>query len=72
MAGKCLQKLYMYKFIRGFLILTCLTGAGRTTVAASDAAGSERIVVMISVDGLAAYYLDDPKAEMPTLRKLAA
>jgi len=41
-------------------------------MAAPDAAGSDRIVVMISVDGLAAYYLDDPKAEMPTLRKLAA
>jgi predicted AlkP superfamily pyrophosphatase or phosphodiesterase len=27
---------------------------------------------MISVDGLAAYYLDDPKAEMSTIRALAA
>ncbi len=27
---------------------------------------------MISVDGLSAYYLDDPKAEMPTIRALAA
>src|SRR4051794_23525759 len=33
---------------------------------------SDRIVVMISVDGLPAYYLDDPKAEMPTIRALAA
>jgi predicted AlkP superfamily pyrophosphatase or phosphodiesterase len=33
---------------------------------------SERIVVLISVDGLAHYYLDDPKAEMPTIRQLAA
>src|SRR5678815_101781 len=32
---------------------------------------SDRIVVMISVDGLAAHYLDDPKAEMPTIRALA-
>ena len=38
----------------------------------SSAANSGRIVVMISVDGLAAYYLDDPKAEMPTMRALAA
>jgi len=30
------------------------------------------IVVMISVDGLAAFYFDDPKAEMPTIRALAA
>jgi predicted AlkP superfamily pyrophosphatase or phosphodiesterase len=31
----------------------------------------DRIVVMISVDGLAAYYIDDPKAEMPNIRALA-
>ena len=29
------------------------------------------ICVMISIDGLAAHYLDDPKAPMPTLRELA-
>jgi predicted AlkP superfamily pyrophosphatase or phosphodiesterase len=29
-------------------------------------------VVLISVDGLAAYYLDDPKAPMPAIRGLAA
>lgn len=33
---------------------------------------SDRVVVMISVDGLAGYYMDDPKAEMPTIRALAA
>lgn len=33
---------------------------------------SDRIVVMISLDGLAAHYFDDPKAEMPTIRALAA
>lgn len=31
----------------------------------------DRIVVLISVDGLAHYYFDDPKAEMPTIRRLA-
>lgn len=35
------------------------------------AAPSDRVVVMISLDGLAGYYMDDPKAEMPTLRLLA-
>jgi predicted AlkP superfamily pyrophosphatase or phosphodiesterase len=30
-----------------------------------------RHVVLVSVDGLAASYLDDPKAKLPTLRKLA-
>jgi predicted AlkP superfamily pyrophosphatase or phosphodiesterase len=38
----------------------------------SPSVQSDRIVVMISVDGLAGYYLDDPKAEMPTIRALAA
>jgi predicted AlkP superfamily pyrophosphatase or phosphodiesterase len=33
---------------------------------------ADRIVCMISLDGLAAYYLDDPKADVPTLRALAA
>jgi len=33
---------------------------------------SDRIVVLISLDGLAHYYFDDPKAEMPTIRHLAA
>jgi len=32
----------------------------------------DRIVVLISVDGLAHYYFDDPKCEMPTIRLLAA
>lgn len=41
------------------------------THAASDDP-KDRLVVMISVDGLASFYFDDPKAEMPTLRKLAA
>ena len=33
---------------------------------------TNRIVAMISVDGLAAFYFDDPQAEMPTIRELAA
>ena len=33
---------------------------------------SDRLVVLISVDGLAHYYFDDPKCEMPTIRALAA
>ena len=32
---------------------------------------ADRHVVIISVDGLAAYLLDDPKAPLPTIRKLA-
>ena len=33
---------------------------------------ADRMVVLISVDGLAHYYMDDPKAEMPAIRQLAA
>src|SRR3954452_936755 len=38
--------------------------------AADTAFGSDRIFVMISVDGLAAHYLDDPKATIPNIRSL--
>ena len=34
--------------------------------------GPAHHVVLVSVDGLAASYLSDPRAELPTLRKLAA
>ena len=39
--------------------------AGKTLTAADV-----RHVVLVSVDGLAATYLDDPKADLPTLREL--
>jgi predicted AlkP superfamily pyrophosphatase or phosphodiesterase len=40
-------------------------------LAGSAALGAEvKQVVLVSVDGLAASYLDDPKADLPTLRKL--
>ena len=32
----------------------------------------DRIVLMVSVDGLANFYLDDPVAEIPNLRRLVA
>ncbi|MCC7419044.1 MAG: alkaline phosphatase family protein [Planctomycetaceae bacterium] len=38
---------------------------------ASAIAGDVKHVVLISVDGLAASYLTDPKADLPTLRRLA-
>jgi predicted AlkP superfamily pyrophosphatase or phosphodiesterase len=46
----------------------------RLTCAAPIAADSpaDRHVVMISVDGLASFYWNDPKAEMPNIRRLAA
>ena len=39
-----------------------------TNAAAID---SDRIVVLISLDGLGGYYLDDPQAELTTVRQLA-
>jgi predicted AlkP superfamily pyrophosphatase or phosphodiesterase len=50
--------------VGGLLLLSLLPG--------SAAEPSDRVVVMVSVDGMAGYYLDDPKAEMPTIRALAA
>lgn len=37
----------------------------------AQAANNDRCVVLISVDGLANFYLDDPNAHLPTLRQLA-
>src|SRR5580765_2236331 len=54
--------------LAGLWILFCASTA--SLAFAADV--PDRIVVMISVDGLAGYYLDDPKAEMPTIRALAA
>src|ERR1700750_2078040 len=45
----------------------CLCG---TAFAAEP--NADRIVVRMSVDGLASFYMDDPSAEIPTIRKLAA
>ena len=42
------------------------------SVSAADSAATNRVVVLISVDGLAAFYFDDPEAEMPTIRELAS
>jgi predicted AlkP superfamily pyrophosphatase or phosphodiesterase len=50
-----------------------IIGAALFSLAAVIAADGPPVkhVVLVSVDGLAASYLDDPRAEMPTLRKLA-
>jgi predicted AlkP superfamily pyrophosphatase or phosphodiesterase len=45
--------------------------AALSAAVASAEPRADRHVVLISVDGLAAYYLNDPKARMPTLRRLA-
>jgi predicted AlkP superfamily pyrophosphatase or phosphodiesterase len=50
------------------LLVSPFISRGAATAGNPD---SSRVVVMISVDGLAGYYLDDPKAEMPVIRQLA-
>lgn len=41
------------------------------TPSATFAANRDRHVIVVSIDGLAAYLLTDPKAPLPTIRKLA-
>ena len=38
---------------------------------AAQAADRDRHVIVVSLDGLAAYLVDDPKAALPTIRRLA-
>lgn len=49
----------------------CNASKPTPTAASHSAVSDERIVVLISLDGLAGFYFDDPKAEMPNLRRLA-
>lgn len=51
----------------GVVICLTLLGLPGSSVQADEL----QHVVLISVDGLAASYFDDPKADLPTLRKLA-
>ena len=52
-----------------------LAGSAILLVMAASSAAVEsapsRAVIVISVDGLAAFYLADPRADMPTIRSLA-
>jgi predicted AlkP superfamily pyrophosphatase or phosphodiesterase len=49
----------------------CLLAVATWGATAAVAATQDRVVVMISVDGLAGQYLDDPKTDMPNIRALA-
>lgn len=53
------------------LLLTLVVFATTSSSLKADPAKDQH-VILISVDGLAHYYFDDPKAPMPTIRKLAA
>ena len=41
-------------------------------VAAVAAPHTDRCVILVSIDGMANFFLDEPKADMPVMRKLAA
>jgi predicted AlkP superfamily pyrophosphatase or phosphodiesterase len=55
------------------LCLAVLLGLAAVPSLAEDNAATdkERYIVLVSIDGLAASYLNDPRANLPTLRKLA-
>jgi len=59
------EKLKVFRVVLLSMVVGLLVGCAQSRPA------DNRIVVMISVDGLANFYLDDPKAEMPTIRELA-
>ena len=40
-------------------------------IVSTQAARKDRHVILISIDGLASYYFDDPRAHIPTIRALA-
>ena len=57
---------------RAFLALVLLAAACAAPGPGSAALRKTEHVILISVDGLAGSYLDDPQALMPTLRRLAS
>jgi predicted AlkP superfamily pyrophosphatase or phosphodiesterase len=65
--------LYMFKSLPPFIRWTVLITFLLTLRSASSAPkpASDRMVVIVSVDGLAALYLNEGKAKMPVIRQLA-
>jgi predicted AlkP superfamily pyrophosphatase or phosphodiesterase len=53
------------RFVLGLFVLSVWTGL------AEAQPQRDRCVVLVSVDGLANFYFEDPRADMPTLRRLA-
>jgi predicted AlkP superfamily pyrophosphatase or phosphodiesterase len=54
-----------HQLSKAILLISVFCGSARAAV-------TDRTVVIMSVDGLANFYLNDPAAEIPTIRKLAA
>ncbi len=59
--------------LRRWTLLACLATLIWTGICqwVSAEPAADHCVVLVSVDGLAGFYLDDPRADMPTLRRLA-
>lgn len=58
--------------MKSSILHTLLAAVAVITPCKADLAPpQERAIVLISVDGLAHFYLDDPKCEMPNIRQLA-
>src|SRR4051812_17180299 len=62
-------KLVLFGFFAVAVQLHLKTPSAIAVTAARD---PDRIVVLLSIDGLANFYLDDPAAPMPTIRRLAS
>lgn len=68
--GLCLYKeVIISPFIIRFILLVTFIFMGGLF---STAEGPKRMAVLISVDGLASYYLNDPMADISTLRRMAS
>ncbi len=66
-----IRRFTIWSFTLVVSVATFATGAA-FAVTPAVVADPDRIVVLMSVDGLANFYMDDPAAEMPTIRRLAA
>lgn len=54
------------------VLLYLITASFMTVNPVQSAPREDRCVILISVDGLANFYLDDPKTHVPTIRRLAS
>ena len=60
----------MIRIARMLLALAVVLAWGCSAVAAGP--HKDRCVIMVTIDGLANFYIDDPKSDVPVMRKLAA
>ena len=60
----------MFRFFRMLLALAVILAWSCSEVAAEP--HQDRCVIMVTIDGLANFYIDDPKSDVPVMRKLAA